>query len=46
LNLILGRIDDSEEEYDSEMDDFIDDTDPSLETDYSAAIGEIFGKNR
>lgn len=49
LNIILfiGRvIDDDDSEYDSEMDDFIDDDEP--EEDYSRYIKDIFGydKNR
>ena len=35
---------DSEEEYDSEMDDFIDDEDE--ENDYSSAIRDIFGYDK
>lgn len=43
--ILLGRIlDDDDEEYDSEMDDFIDD-DPQ-EGDYSKYIKEIFGYDK
>jgi len=40
---ISGRIDSDEEEYDSELDDFIDDGDPDLQPeDVSKVISEIF----
>lgn len=42
--LLTGRVIDSESEYDSEMDDFIDDSDENL--DYSSHIREIFGYDR
>lgn len=43
--ILLGRIlDDDDEDYDSEMDDFIDD-DPQ-EGDYSKYIKEIFGYDK
>lgn len=39
-----GRMVDSDSEYDSEMDDFIDDADENL--DYSRHIKEIFGYDK
>lgn len=46
--IILGRIlDDDEEEYDSEMDDFIDDgPQEDFSNDYSKYISEIFGYDK
>jgi protein SPT2 len=43
--LFTGRILDDDEEYDSEMDDFIDDG-PEEEQDYSKYISEIFGYDK
>lgn len=42
---IKRRIDDDDEEYDSEMDDFIDD-EPVEDEDYSKHIAEIFGYDK
>lgn len=39
-----GRIEDEESDYDSEMDDFIDDGD--CEQDYSSEIRKIFGYDK
>lgn len=43
--LILGRIMDDEDEYDPDMDDFIDDG-PEDQQDYSKYISEIFGYDK
>lgn len=43
--MFTGRILDDDEEYDSEMDDFIDDG-PEEEQDYSKYISEIFGYDK
>lgn len=46
LNICLGRIEDedTDSEYDSEMDDFIDDED--ADNDYSSEIQKIFGYDK
>lgn len=42
--IITGRVVDSESDYDSEMDDFIDDGE--VDMDYSKHIKEIFGYDK
>lgn len=45
MNFFIGRIEDEDsEEYDSEMDDFIDDGDE--DNDYSSEIKKIFGYDK
>ena len=44
--LLTDRIESDDSEYDSEMDDFIDDGPLGDENDYSSAIKQIFGYDK